>query len=144
MGSTILGSTLAKRTLRRRVIALAAAYAIALAGLIGSFNVARTAAAEAGGGLPPLCHTLAGTAVAGDARAATEAVPSPGENNGAICADCCCAGCLMLVAALPPPPAITIAVVQSSGQVLAPPTAWRLPATTVDASARPRGPPPAV
>jgi hypothetical protein len=47
----------AKRPLRRRIIALAAAYAIALASLISSFSVASVAAqavAQPGG---ILCHT---------------------------------------------------------------------------------------
>jgi len=137
----ILGSTLAKRTLRRRVIALAAAYAIALSGLIGSVNVARAAAAEAGGGLPPLCHTVAGNALAGDARAGTEAVPSPGENNGAICADCCCAGCLILVAALPPPPAIAIAALAIAGSRMTTPANAGLSAPHQDKAHRSRAPP---
>jgi hypothetical protein len=81
------------RSLRRRVIALAAAYAIALAGLLASFGAASAAAATAGtpGGI--LCHN----ALTG------ESGPSTDQTNGKTCTDCC-AGCLMTLAALPTPP----------------------------------------
>jgi hypothetical protein len=125
-----LGSYFAKQTLRRRLIALAAAYAIALAGLVGSFNVARAAAAESGGPAAPICHTLAGN----------QAAPSSGESNGKICTECCCAGCLMFVAALPPP-ADGVAAIAASGSRLPVPASAGLAAFQHDKSHRSRAPP---
>jgi hypothetical protein len=84
---------LRKRLLQKRLIALAAAYAIALSGLIANFGGAQMAAAAAAqpGGI--ICHTD----VAGGPA------PSPDGGTGKICDDCC-VGCLMLMAALPLPP----------------------------------------
>jgi hypothetical protein len=97
----------AKRPLRQRVIALLAAYAIALSSLIASFGAASAAAAGGSGGI--ICHNAVGgpSAPAGD------------ETNDKACADCCCVGCLMLMAALPPPPANTLAL--AAGEVVHPP-----------------------
>jgi hypothetical protein len=121
----------ARHPLRRRIIALAAAYAIALASLIASFGAGRAAAeavAQPGG---ILCHGI----VTG------QPAPSPDEGNNKICVDNCCVGCLMLMMALPPPPATAVAVPQASSRAVAPLTQWRLPATTFHSGARPRGPP---
>jgi hypothetical protein len=96
---------LAKRTLRRRIIALAAAYAIALSSLIASFSAGRAAAEAAAlpGGI--ICHS----AVAGQ--------PAPSdETNSRICADCCCVGCLMLMMTAVPP-ATAVAVTQSASRI---------------------------
>ncbi len=91
----------AKRTLRRRVIALAAAYAIALSSLIASFGAARAAADMAAHPGGVICHSVA----------AGKHAPASGKtSNNKTCADSCCAGCLMLMAALPPPPANAAAV----------------------------------
>jgi hypothetical protein len=102
--------TFNKRPLRRRIVALAAAYAVALSGLIASFGTARAAAASAADPIGVICHTLdpAQSAPAGD------------ETNGRICADCCCIGCLMLMATVPPP-ASAAAIAQSSSRALQPP-----------------------
>src|SRR5580692_12226335 len=100
----------ARRPLQRRIVALAAAYAIALASLIASFGAA-SAAAAAAGPTGIICHTL----VAGDEA------PSSGDTNTKHCIDNCCIGCLMLMAAVPPPPAkITVAPL-SARQSIAPP-----------------------
>ena len=100
----------ARRPLRRRIVALAAAYAIALASLIASFGAASAAAAAAApNGI--ICHTL----VAGDAA------PSSGDTNTKHCIDNCCVGCLMLMAAVPPPPAKITGAPLSASQSIAPP-----------------------
>jgi len=124
---------LARHPLRRRIIALAAAYAIALASLIASIGAMRAAADAAAqpGGI--LCHSAA----------AGEPAPAPDEGNGKICVGSCCIGCLMLTMALPPPPGTAVAALQASSRDIAPLTLRRLPTTTVHSSARPRGPPPA-
>lgn len=97
----------AKRPIVRRIVALAAAYAIALSSLIGSFGAARAAAALSAPGTV-ICHS----AIAG------QQAPAGDEHNGALCDGACCIGCLMLVAALPPPPAIAVGERQSSGRAL--------------------------
>ena len=102
----------ARRPLRRRIVALAAAYAIALGSLIASFgaaNAAAAAAAAAPNGI--ICHTL----VAGDEA------PSSSDTNSKHCIDNCCIGCLMLVAAVPPPPAKITGAPLSASQSIAPP-----------------------
>jgi hypothetical protein len=101
----------ARRPLQRRIVALAAAYAIALASLIASFGAASTAAAAAAAPNGIICHTL----VAGDQA------PIPGETNSKHCADNCCIGCLMLIAAMPPPPAKIIGAPLSASQTVTAP-----------------------
>ena len=100
----------ARRPLRRRIVALAAAYAIALSSLIASFGAASAAAAAAApSGI--ICHTL----VAGDEA------PASGDTNSKHCIDNCCIGCLMLMAAVPPPPAkITGAPLTASQSIASP------------------------
>jgi hypothetical protein len=96
--------------LRRRIVALAAAYAIALSGLIASFGAARAAAETAAvpGGI--ICHT----SIAGQQS------PSPAGDSGKTCLDCCCGvGCTMTLAALPPPPASAAPLLQAPGHQLA-------------------------
>lgn len=105
----------ARRPLRRRIVALAAAYAIALASLIASFASARAAAeaAAAPDGII-ICHTI----VAGNET------PSPADQtNSKHCIDNCCIGCLMLIAAVPPPPAKITGAPLSASQSIAPPQA---------------------
>jgi hypothetical protein len=100
----------ARRPLRRRIVALAAAYAIALSSLIASFGAASAAAAAAApNGI--ICHTL----VAGDEA------PSSGDTNTKHCIDNCCIGCPMLMAAVPLPPAKITGAPLSAGQSIAPP-----------------------
>jgi hypothetical protein len=98
----------AKWPLRRRVVALAAAYAIALSGIIANFGAGRAAAAESGTPGTVTCHTE----IAGDPS------PTDDQDNGKACADSCCIGCLMLTAALPPPSATPIGALRSPGQIL--------------------------
>jgi hypothetical protein len=80
--------TFAKRQLRQRIVALVAAYAIALASLIASFGAAQVAAAAAGGDPGIICHSdLA------------EGAPATGshENDGTICFKSCI-GCMTSLA----------------------------------------------
>ena len=100
----------ARRPLRRRIVALAAAYAIALSSLIASYGAASAAAAAAApNGI--ICHTL----VAGDEA------PASGDTNNKHCIDNCCIGCLMLMAAMPPPPAKMTGAPLSASQAVASP-----------------------
>ena len=122
----------AQRPLRQRVIALAAAYAIALASLIASFGAAQ-AAAEAAfnpGGI--ICHnSLAG-----------QQTPSPAGDNGKTCLDCCCGvGCTMTMAALPPPAAGAVPLPQTTSQRVAPPTTFVADRSAEGQSHRSRAPP---
>jgi hypothetical protein len=98
------------RPLWQRVVALTAAYAIALAGLVASFGVARAAAAMAAAPNVIICHT----AVAGDEA------PAPASDQDTHCADNCCIGCLSLLSELPPAPAGAIAAPQSASHQVVP------------------------
>jgi hypothetical protein len=99
------------RPLWQRVVALTAAYAIALATLIASYGAARAAGETAAAPNAIICHTL----VAGDQA------PAPASDQSNHCADNCCIGCLMLLAALPPPPTKAVGAPESASQALAPP-----------------------
>jgi hypothetical protein len=123
---------LARRPLRKRLIALGAAYAIALSSLVASFGAARTAAEAAliPGGI--ICHTVVGG----------QQTPGPAQDNGKICLDCCCgAGCTMTMAALPPPAAIAAPLVQASSESLAPDALAVLTGAPGAKSHRSRAPP---
>jgi hypothetical protein len=90
-----------RHSLKRRVIALATAYVIALSSLIASFAAAQAAVQI---GTQPglvLCHSEGAGA---DSSA-------PGQSDAKLCADCC-TGCMMLTAALPPPPATGVVLVR--------------------------------
>jgi hypothetical protein len=100
----------ARRPLRRRIIALAAAYVIGLSSLIASFASASAAAEAATAPDGIICHTL----VPGNEA------PSSGDTNSKHCIDNCCVGCLMLLAAVPPPAKIVRAPL-SARQSVAPP-----------------------
>ena len=100
----------ARRPLRRRIVALAAAYVIALSSLIASFGAASAAADAAAAPNGVICHTL----VAGDQT------PSSGDTNNTHCIDNCCIGCLMLMAAVPEPPAKIVGAPLSASQSIAP------------------------
>ena len=71
--------TFAGRPLRQRVIALVAAYAIALASLIASFGAAQAAFQAVDGATGIICHSDA-----------AEGAPATGshENDGTICFKC--------------------------------------------------------
>jgi hypothetical protein len=122
-----VSTPVAKQPLRRRIIALLAAYAIALSGLIGGFGAAAAAAAPG----TVICH------------AGADGLPSPGSNDGTgkFCAGSCCIGCLMLIAALPPPPTNAAGAPQSPGQRLAPPAHAAFDPAAQTTSHRSRAPP---
>jgi Protein of unknown function (DUF2946) len=92
--------------LARRVIALAAAYAIALSGLIAGFGAAPSAIADPGSSGIVLCHST------GVGRT----VP-PGDHNGD-CNNSCCVGCVLLLAAVPPPPTTSVAIERTQVHLL--------------------------
>ena len=121
----------AERPLRQRVIALAAAYAVALSSLVASYGLAHAAAATAAIPGAVICHTVV------DADQA----PSPASGQADHCAANCCLGCIMHVAALPPLPATPAGVLESSTQRLLPPAAVALTARPETASHRSRAPP---
>ena len=102
----------ARRPLRRRIVALAAAYAIALSSLIASFGAASAAADAAA---DPTAASSVIRVVAGDEA------PAAGDTNSKHCVDNCCIGCLMLMAAVPPPPAKITGAPLSASQSIAPP-----------------------
>jgi hypothetical protein len=125
----------ARRPLRRRIVALAAAYAIALSSLIATFASARAAAEAA---IAPdgiiICHTVV----------ASDEAPSPADQtNSKHCVDNCCTGCLMLMAAVPPPPAKIIGALLSASQSIAPPQNIVLVGGIETKDHRSRAPPPA-
>jgi hypothetical protein len=119
-----------ERTLRRRAVALVAAYAIALASLLASFTAAR-AAADVNNTLGVICHTLD----------AGQTNPVGGQDNGKACAENCCIGCLMLTAALPPPPLKITGAPQTASRPLSPPAIAALTGNTFTKSHRSRAPP---
>jgi hypothetical protein len=99
------------RPLWQRVVALTAAYAVALATLIASYGAARAAGAVATQTGAVICHTVV----------ADDSTPAPASDQTNHCADNCCIGCLLLLAALPPPPAKTVGAPLLASQILTPP-----------------------
>jgi hypothetical protein len=117
--------------LRQRIVALAAAYVIALSSLVASFGVARAAAETSGVPGDVICHTLA----------PDQQAPNSDRGSGKICEDCCSSGCLMAMAALPPPPANTVMVLHSVPYFVAPPPVIALAGSREVKSHRSRAPP---
>ena len=117
--------------LRQRLIALAAAYAIALSGLIANFGGAQMAAAGATQPDFAICHS----------DGVNSPAPSPDGGTSKTCFDDCCTGCLMLSAALPAPPATAIARISSAGERIAPLADAPFVATPHTKSHRSRAPP---
>lgn len=97
------------RPLWQRVVALTAAYAVALATLIASYGAARAAGEVAASPNAVICHTVV----------ASDQAPAPASDQDH-CADNCCIGCLMLLAALPPPPNKVIGAPESASLALVP------------------------
>lgn len=117
--------------LRRRLIALVAAYALALGGLFASWAAGSAAALAAAGPAAVICHS--------DAAGA----PAPSQNNdsGHVCVDSCCVGCVLLTAALPPPPVKAIGAPQSAAQRLIVTPAFAVAAGSSTRSHQSRAPP---
>jgi peptidoglycan/LPS O-acetylase OafA/YrhL len=120
-----------ERTLRRRFVALVAAYAIALSGLLANFTAARAAIDTANSPTGIICHTLQ----------IDQQAPAHDEGGDQACAANCCIGCLMLSAALPPPPATVIGTPQAAGVLLSLPAADAIVAGFETKSHRSRAPP---
>jgi hypothetical protein len=118
----------AKRPLRRRIIALAAAYALALSGLLASFGGAYAEATANPTGV--LCHNAA----------AGEPAPLTGQSNSKICIERCCIGCLTPLAALPAP-AGAVPLVQAPSYRIAVPAAPAIAGVRIAKSHRSRAPP---
>jgi hypothetical protein len=117
--------------LRRRAVALIAAYAIALASLLATYTSARAAGETGRNPVGVICHTdLAG-----------QSGSSGGQNDGQACANNCCIGCLMLMAALPPPPVTVTGAPQAAGVLLSLPAADAVAAGPETKSHRSRAPP---
>lgn len=129
MRQTFARRPFARRPLRQRVIALAAAYAIALAGLIACFGAAQ-AAADAVGATGIICHSL------GKGDPATGSHDSKGD----ICLKTCI-GCVTSLATVIPPTVAVAAVPQVSFERLDPPTRWVRLAEAKSRAHRSRGPP---
>jgi peptidoglycan/LPS O-acetylase OafA/YrhL len=120
-----------ERTLRRRFVALVAAYAIALSGLLANFTAARAAIETANSPTGIICHTLQ----------IDQQAPAHDEGGDQACAANCCTGCLMLSAALPPPPATVTGTPQAAGVLLSLPAADAVAAVSETKSHRSRAPP---
>jgi hypothetical protein len=121
----------ARWSLRRRVIALVAAYALALGGLFAGLAAGSAAALAAAGPAAVICHSESGSA------------PAPSQNNdsGHVCVDSCCVGCVLLTAALPPPPVKAIGAPQSAARPLAVTAALAIPTGNSTRSHQSRAPP---
>jgi hypothetical protein len=129
-GTRIVRRHFVESALRRRVVALATAYVVALSSLLSSFGAARAAAEAVAHPVGIFCH-----------GAAPEGTTFPADrgNNG-LCIDCCCAGCLTPLTALPPP-ANDLPPLRAVGyRVALPATAALAPARTAKAH-RCRAPP---
>jgi hypothetical protein len=121
-----------KQAWRRRIIALATAYVMALSSLLASFGTARAAAAGAFDPAGAICH---------HSSAAGQADPRSDHRNGNTCIDCCCVGCLMPMAALPPPPAMAAPAPAAVAHRLAPRAIVPPPGAPTAKSHRSRAPP---
>jgi hypothetical protein len=124
--------TFAKRPLRQRVVALVAAYAIALSGLMTSLAGAQAAAEAIKPSEGILCHS----------SAAEQPAPRSDDHNGKVCVELCCVGCLVMAAAVPPQ-TLAVEVPHSLTQQIVPPTRFILVGGAEFKSHRSRGPPPA-
>jgi len=125
------GKRTGKHIWRRRIIAVAAAYAIALSSLVASFGAARAAAEATVNPFGVLCHNAL----------AEQPSPLSGGTNSKICIDCCCVGCLMPMAALPPPPANAAPSLTAISYRVAPRAMAALSGTRPAKSHRSRAPP---
>jgi hypothetical protein len=120
-----------ERTLRRRFVALVAAYAIALSGLLANFTAAHAAIADANSPTGIICHTLQ----------TDQQAPAHDPSGDQACAANCCIGCLMLMAALPPPPVTVTGALQATGILLSLPATDAVAAVSETKSHRSRAPP---
>lgn len=124
-------SYFARWSLRRRVIALVAAYALALGGMLASWAAGSAAAPAAAAPATVICHS----------DGADDTAPSQNHDGSHVCVDACCVGCVLLTAALPPPPIKAIGAPQSAVRPLATPLALAVPAQHSARSHQSRAPP---
>jgi hypothetical protein len=121
----------AKRPLRQRIVALVAAYAIALASLIASFVAAQAAATAVEGGSGVICHSdLAGGPITGSH-----------EDDGTICFKSCI-GCMTCLAMTTPPTVSATQMQQSASKRLDLPVRLVCLDNAKANAHRSRGPPP--
>lgn len=113
------------------MIALVAAYALALGGLLASWAAGGAAALAATGSATVICHS----------DAAGGPAPSPNDDSGHVCIDSCCVGCVLLTAALPPPPLKVVGAPQSTARVFGPTPAVAVTAGSFTRSHQSRAPP---
>jgi hypothetical protein len=116
---------------RRRIVALAVAYLLALSGIIGSFVAASAEAFAAEGFGAVICHS------------ADPGQPSPAsdQQNSPLCDGSCCIGCLLLAADVPAPPTIAAAIEHAPGRLRSLPVKAELPSDPQDRSHQSRAPP---
>jgi hypothetical protein len=131
-GDQFVRMTFSKRPLRQRVVALAAAYAIALSSLMTSMAAAQAAAEAIKPSEGILCH----------GNAAEQPAPRSDDSNGKVCVELCCVGCLVMAAAIPPQ-TLAVEVPHSLSQRIVTLTRLVLVAGAKFNSHRSRGPPPA-
>jgi peptidoglycan/LPS O-acetylase OafA/YrhL len=130
-GTRTVRNLFTKRTMRRRFVALIAAYAIALSGLLANFTAAHAAIETANSPTGIICHTLL----------TDQQAPAHDPGSDQACAANCCIGCLMLMAALPPPPATVTGAPHAAGVLLSLPAADAVAAVSETKSHRSRAPP---
>jgi hypothetical protein len=121
---------LTKRPLWQRVVALGAAYAIALAGLIASFIVAHAAAEATAQPDVVICHS----------SLADEPTPASQDSNGNLCIKSC-VGCITSLAMAIPPTVSGTQLPQSAIKQLDPPARLVILADAKANAHRSRGPP---
>jgi hypothetical protein len=121
----------ATRPLRRRIIALVAAYAIAFAGVIASFVVAQAAAETAAQSDVVICHSSVGG----------EPAPASQDSNGNLCIKSC-VGCITSLAMAIAPTVSATRLLQSAITRLDLPTRVVGVAGAKANAHRSRGPPP--
>jgi hypothetical protein len=123
--------TLTKRPLRQQVVALAAAYQIALAGLIASLGMAQDVAEATAQPDVVICHS----------GVADEPAPSPQDSNVNLCIKSC-VGCITSLAMAIPPTVYSDRLPQSAIKRLdLPARVFRVGGAKFNAH-RSRGPPP--
>ena len=121
---------LTKRPLRQRVVALAAAYAIALAGLIASFSTAQAVAEATAQPDVVICHS----------SLPDKPAPGPQDSNGNLCIKSC-VGCITSLAMAIPPTVSGTQLPQSAIKQLDPPARLVILADAKANAHRSRGPP---
>jgi hypothetical protein len=117
-----------KHRLARRIVALVAAYAIALSALVGGIVTARAAvAAVTGNAAITICHT--------------DTSSNPADDGTSVNHDCCDLGCLALATAIPAPSGDILLVLRTSSHVAQPFSAQTLSFERTNHPQQSRAPP---